>query len=103
MINSPFVILFEEKKTKGKLLDSFRFGAVKPTQSHYKEPNRKNIKTLIQQFVIPDATDITDNGNPFEKKIPQDDTPFHSDLSKNNNNTSTSENRDNITAICKFK
>ena len=64
-----------------KPVDSFSLEAVKPIQSQYKKPIKKNTKTLIQQYAILNDTDTTDNDDPIGKRIPQDDDPFNPDLS----------------------
>ena len=61
---------------KIKPLDSILFEAVKPFQSQYKKPIKKNTKTLLQKAAILNGTDITDNDDPFEKKYHQMVIPF---------------------------
>ena len=40
----------------------------------------KKTKRLLQQFVILKGAEITDNDNPIEEKLPQDENRFDTDL-----------------------
>ena len=41
---------------------------------------KKGSKTLSQQSVILSVTDVTDNDDPIEKRLPEGYNRFHSDL-----------------------
>ena len=56
------------ENTVFKPLDSFSIIAVKLFQSQYKEPIKKNTRTLFQQSAFLNDTGITDNDDRFEKK-----------------------------------
>ena len=64
-----------------KALDSLSFKAVKRLQCQHKKPTIKITKTILQKSASLNDTDITDNDDPIEKKIPQNVAPFSFDLS----------------------
>ena len=45
------------------------------------KPVNKSTKTLLKQPAILSVTHFTDNQDPTEQRIPQDDNPLHLDLS----------------------
>ena len=53
-----------------KLLDSFSYEIANPFQSFYKYSIKKNTKTFLQEPASLNDTDIADNDDPIEKRIP---------------------------------
>ena len=63
-----------------KLLHSFSFKSVTPFQTKFKTPNKKNNKTLHQQSLLVNDTDITsDDEDHIYTRIPKNDSPFSTD------------------------
>ena len=75
-----FRIIDREKKIKNELTESFLSETIKPVQTHYKQPIKKKITTVLQQSAILYNTIISDNEDAVEKQI-QGDDPFYLDLS----------------------
>ena len=67
----------EGVETINKPLASFPLEALQRFQSQSKKPI-KMPNFFLHRFLIPIDTDITDNDDPFEKRISPDDTPFQS-------------------------
>ena len=84
--NGYFSIRFIDEGEKINMThqDSISFGAVKPFRSQCIKRIWKNYKMLLQHSVILKDADITDNKDLIAKTIPQDDIPFHPDLSTKN-------------------
>ena len=63
-----------------KPLQSFSFKSVTPFQTKFKTPNRKNTKTLHQQSLLLNDTDITgDDEDHIYTRIPKCDSSFSTD------------------------
>ena len=77
-----------------KPVNSSSFEAVKPFQSQYKKPIKRNTRTLLKQSAFLNDTDITDTDDPIEKVIPQEDDPFSFDLSLNINSCTSEKSYD---------
>ena len=69
-----------------KPLHSFSFISVTPFQTKFKTPIKKNNKTLHQQSLLPNDTDVTsDDEDHIYTRIPKSETPFSSDTTLQDN------------------
>ena len=73
-----------------KPLQSFSFKSVTPFQTKFKTPIKKNDKTLHQQSLLLNDTDVTsDDEDQIYTKIPKSDSPFLHDTTLQTENYST--------------
>ena len=73
-----------------KPLQSFSFKSITPFQTKFKTPIKKNNKTLHQQFLLLNDTDITsDNEDHIYTRIPKPDSSFLHDTTLQTENYST--------------
>ena len=73
-----------------KPLQSFSFKSVTPFQTKFKTPTKKNNKTLHQQSLLLNDTDVTsDDEDHIYTRIPKSDSSFSQDTTLQTENYST--------------
>ena len=73
-----------------KPLQSFSFKSITPFQTKFKTPTKKNNKTLHQQSLLLNDTDVTsDDEDHIYTRIPKSDSPFLQDTTLQTENYST--------------
>ena len=82
-----------------KPLQSFSFKSVTPFQTKFKTPTKKNNKTLHQEFLLLNDTDVTsDDEDHIYTRIPKSDSSFLKDTTLQTENFSTLNQLNHITS-----
>ena len=92
-----------ERENISMPIDSYCFQTVKPLQSQYKKPIKKNTKTIIQKSAILNDTNNTEDDDPIRKKHATTMIPFSSVLSLTINPSIAEECNDSENEILKLQ